>query len=146
MINNIPLFHNKSRDYLAQFSLGMFFLYASGLVLPGIFVFIGLKASLLTVIIVAIMVLGLKSELTIYKYKVVIYKSCYGIPYRRYKASHIEEIWGGGDWGDFDECLVFVLDGKEINYGSGDTSQLEALHNKIIPFVGKDHHPSETNT
>lgn len=83
------------------------------------------------VLLALVLIAGLRNEIVVSAKGVVITRRWFLVPYRRYRASRIDDVWYGGDWGEPEGAVGVVvrLGRKEIHLGSPGT--MYALHRAL---------------
>lgn len=82
----------------------------------------------------AVIFFGLRSTMVVTESQVTITKKWFFVPYWRWTAAAIDDVWFGGDWGEEDGALGVVVQlGKdEVHIGS--TRTMRELHDKLWPL------------
>jgi hypothetical protein len=128
------LYAFESQDSMAQFSVGI----AS---LPGVllvFFFFTVSADwtalLVSVLIAAIFMLGLRASIVVTDTEVVIVKKWLFVRYKTYRAPTIDDVWFGGDWGLEEGAIgvVVKLGQNEIHVGT--RSNMRKIHDALWPL------------
>lgn len=131
-------FQFSGQDSLAQFAVWLLILGAGCLPLPLlIWQFGGKVAAAASVAIALAVLIGLRSSIVVSSSGVVITKKWFWVPYRRYTAKSIEDVWFGGDWGEPDGAsgVVVRINGKEVHIGS--RKSMHHLHTALVPLCAK---------
>lgn len=117
---------------MAQFLISLTPLLAGGVIFA---IFLGLGGWLAAVgVIVAapILALGLRSSIRVSQEEVQIVRKWFFIPYWRYRAAEIQDVWYGGDWGDPEGAMgvVVKLGSNEVHIGT--SKNMHELHNALF--------------
>ncbi len=107
----------------------------SGLITFSLASAIGVLKFLLIVIgILFVGALGFRNRVVVTEQSALIEKKWFFIPYRRFTAALIEDVWFVGDWGLPDGAIGVVVEmaGKEIPIGSRKT--MHGLYGALYPL------------
>lgn len=135
------LFEFESSDSLAQFLVWMAPLAGGGTIAVIGFDVGGMKAIAAVVAACLLLVVGLRSSITVHLECVVIKRKWFFIPYIKHTASCIEEVSFGGDYG-LDEGaigVVVTMGGREFHLGT--SKNMHYLHEALtqVTYSGVKH-------
>lgn len=131
-MNRPPLFAFESRDALAQFVVGLAPFLAGGVIVAIAFDFGGVRAIVAAVLAAAAAVVGLRSSISVTEDEVTLVRKWFFVPYWSCKATEIQDVWYGGDWGGSEGAMgvVVKLGGKEVHIGT--SKNMHELHNALF--------------
>lgn len=119
-------------DALARFLVGILVLGAGMLPLPLLlYPLAGWPGVTAAAVVAVLVVVGLRAEIAVSPREVVITRRWFLVPYRRYRAPRVDDVWYGGDWGEPEGALGVVvrLGKREIHLGSPRT--MHALYRAL---------------
>lgn len=118
--SDLVFFQSESADSLAQFSVWMIPAAGGGIVSIFAWDWGGWKLAAGVVLAFLLLIIGLRSSITVRLDQVTVARKWFFIPYRTYTASCIEDVSFGGDWG-LDEGAMGVvvrMNGQDIHIGN----------------------------
>jgi hypothetical protein len=133
-----PLFSFVGSDSLAQFTGWLLILLPAPVTVPALLHFGGAKAVVLLAAVGLLLLAGLRASIVVTADEAVVTKLWFLVPYRRYRAPAIKDVWYGGDWGEEETASGVVVrlgvrrGEDEIHIGSAKT--MHALHDALTPL------------
>ncbi|MEW6370288.1 MAG: hypothetical protein AB1584_05085 [Pseudomonadota bacterium] len=118
--SDLPFFQFESADSLAQFSIWMIPTTGGGIVSIIAWDWGGWNLVAAVVLVCLLLILGLRSSITVRADQVKVVRKWFFVPYRTYTSPCIEEVSFGGDWG-LDEGAMGVvvrMNGQDIHLGT----------------------------
>lgn len=136
-----PLFKFESSDALARFMTWMAPIMAIPVVLPILAEFgvltwrTVLVGCAVLVFLLAVVAIGLRSQIVVYSDRVLVQRKWFAIPYQKVEGSRIDHVVYGGDWGDEYGAVGVVvdLDGKDVHIGN--SKNMHFLHEALNSLV-----------
>src|SRR4051812_31239622 len=115
-----PLFEFESSDSLAQFMVWIVPVAGGGAVSAVAWNLGGFKAVFAIVVACVVLVLGLRSAISVYPGQVRVVRKWFFLPYKTYSAPSIEDISFGGDYGLEEGAIGVVvrMGGKDVHLGT----------------------------
>ena len=115
-----PLFEFESGDSLARFSVWMVPVAGGGAASAIAWNLGGIRVLAAMAVVCILLVLGLRSSISVRSEQVTVTRKWFFIPYKTYRAPSIEDVSYGGDYG-LEEGAVGVvvrMGGKEVHLGT----------------------------
>jgi hypothetical protein len=131
-MNQPPVFAFESRDALAQYLIWLAPLLGGGVVVALLLDFGGVRTVVAAVSAATVVAIGLRSSISVTQDEVKIVRKWFFVPYWSYKASEIQDVWYGGDWGDAHGAMgvMVKLGSKEVHIGT--SKNIRELHNALF--------------
>jgi hypothetical protein len=137
MAGVVPVFEFESSDSLAQFSIWILPAAGGGAVsviawaAGGWWMVAGVFA------LCAVLVAGLRSSISVGPGRVTITRKWFRIPYRRFTAAAIENVFFGGDYGLEEGAMGVVvrIEGRDIHLGT--SRNMHFLYDALQVYVRK---------
>lgn len=132
VMNQPPLFAFESRDALAQWLVWVIPLLGGGLIVSMLLDVGGVRAVMAAVVAATVVVMGLRSSISVTQAETKIVRKWFFLPYWSYRATEIQDVWYGGDWGNSEGAIgvVVKLGGKEVHIGT--SKNMRELHNALF--------------
>ena len=131
-----PILIFSGSDSIAQFYVWLAIFGGGVIPIPLYLYFYGsLEILLVTCIAVTAMLLGLRYSIVVTPSRVIITRTCFFIPYRRYRAPAVDDVFFGGDFGLAEGAfgVIVKMGNKEVHIGSSKT--MHVLHDALLPLI-----------
>jgi len=133
-----PLFEFESSDSLEQLSVGIAATFAVGGGVGLLALQFGGWRGLFAVLVVCVLLVGgLRTKISILPTRVLVTRKWFFVPYVRYEAESIEDVYYGGDYG-LDEGAIGVvveMGGRKIHFGT--SKNMRYLHDALRLYCCK---------
>lgn len=139
-----PRFAFRGRDAMGQFVVFLGVTGAGALPLPLLAWFWDWRIGVAIVGLALIVMVGLRTAIVVRRDEAVITRYWFFLPYRRYRAASLDEVWFDGEMGLPDAasgCVVVRLGEREIHLGSRRT--MHTLFARLAPLAARPPTPEQ---
>ena len=131
-----PILNFSGSDSIARFYAWLVILGGGAIPIPYyLYLYGNLKFLLVVCIAFIAVLLGLRYSIVVTRSRVVITRRWFSIPYRRYRAPVVEDVYFGGDFGLAEGAfgVIVKMGDKEVHIGSSRT--MYVLHDALLALT-----------